>query len=176
MCSNLQNHMLLRCFERQARLIPAFQEYKIHLCVIVTIIMWERSASSSFSYSFWNFCFHIKSWCIAMWKPVIYEAIGRNLSKEQLFSMNLHFTATEGLPRWAEGWHRHAPEQGAAPAASVWVSQQGLPALPLSYHQDLLLCSRRVSHPAGRCPASHLFRLLRVHGGPERQHCAGYSG
>lgn len=95
-------------------------------------------------------------------------------SKDQLFSVNFHFTASERLPRWAEGWYRHAPEQGAAPAASVWVSQQGLPAFPLPHHQDLLLRSRGVPHPAGRRLAGYLFRLLRFHGGPERQHCAGY--
>ncbi len=87
-----------------------------------------------------------------------------------------YFTATEGLPRRAEGRHRHAPEQGAAPAAAVRVSQQGLPALPLPHYQDLLLRSRRVPHPAGRRPAGHLLRLLGVHGGPERQHCAGHTG
>lgn len=102
-------------------------------------------------------------------------AIASLLGKLSLNS-SPRFTAAEGLPRWAESRHRHAPEQGAAPAAPVRVGQQGLPALPLPHYQDLLLRPGRVPHPAGGRSAGHLLRLLGVHGGPEGQHCAGHTG
>lgn len=84
--------------------------------------------------------------------------------------------AAEGLPRWAEGGHRHAPEQRAAGAAALRVGQQGLPALPLPHHQDLLLGSWGVPHPPRRRPPGHLLCLLRLHGSAEGQHRAGHSG
>ena len=85
-------------------------------------------------------------------------------------------SAAEGLPRRAAGRHRHAPEQGAAAAAAVRVGQQGVPALAVPHHQDVLLRSGRVPHPTGRRPAGHLLRLLGLHGGPQGQHGAGHPG
>lgn len=86
------------------------------------------------------------------------------------------FSAAERLPRWAEVRHHHAPEQRNSGAVVVCLRKSGLLTLAVTAHQDLLLRPWGVSPPSGWCSPSHLLCLLGIHGGAERQHCAGHPG
>lgn len=86
------------------------------------------------------------------------------------------FQVAARLPRWAASWHCDAPQQRHPAAACVWPRQQGVSALPLPAHQDLLLCTRGIPYTPRRCPTSQLFCLRRFPGGSERRHGPGHSG
>lgn len=95
--------------------------------------------------------------------------------KFSLFRLCFFFfwTAFKRLPRRAAFRYHHALEQGDFAAFPFRVCQSWLPQVSVSAHQNLLLCSWGIPPAAGGCPASDLLCVLRFHGSPEGQHCAG---